>query len=425
MKIDYSKKALHNASISDISYELTSVRTGYRYLILLGVTILLLGISAWGFLGTVSETVKGTGIVLLKGGVSKVVSFGSGRLDELSIKEGDAVKEDEVIGLINNPEQSLNLSRIESEYKSLQIDDKTLKDALDTYNSQFGRISEKRTITLNEIRQMLELRKKHDKEMKDLSKNLVKVGTVSKLEYYRLYDQVISSETSIQNLFIQLLENEEKIRMQDWETQQKLVSIKQQLVNKQHELEAARSVFNESTVLRTHHKGTVVEILKKENDFVNIGDVVALVADRSKGVYFSGYLPPEEGKRVKEGMQAYFSPFIAPASKYGYIKCVVKKVGLAPVNEETVMAELSNAALSAALTAHKAVLKIEIEPLEDSSTVSGYAWTSKKGSPDRIENGVTGTVIVDVESRSPISYVIPALYEMFSDKTSLYSPDKQ
>jgi HlyD family secretion protein len=47
----------------------------------------------------------------------------------------------------------------------------------------------------------------------------------------------------------------------------------------------------------------------------------------------------------------------------------------------------------------------------DRSTPSGYAWTSSRGPESRITVGTTANVEVEVESRAPISFLLPFLRE--------------
>jgi HlyD family secretion protein len=45
----------------------------------------------------------------------------------------------------------------------------------------------------------------------------------------------------------------------------------------------------------------------------------------------------------------------------------------------------------------------------DDNTVSGYAWSSKKGATVNVQNGTLCSAAVVVEEQRPISMVIPLL----------------
>jgi HlyD family secretion protein len=55
----------------------------------------------------------------------------------------------------------------------------------------------------------------------------------------------------------------------------------------------------------------------------------------------------------------------------------------------------------------EAVSELEADP----STPSGYAWTSSRGPGSKVTAGTTANVEVEVESRSPISFLLPFLRE--------------
>lgn len=115
-------------------------------------------------------------------------------------------------------------------------------------------------------------------------------------------------------------------------------------------------------------------------------------------------------------MSAFFSPAAAPAAEYGYLKCVVREVSNVPVNAETIQAELMNASLTQMIAGKSAVIRVVLEILPDPKSPSGYRWTSRKGYPHKIVNGMLGEVIINTSYRAPASYVIPSLRELLNRK---------
>ena len=106
-------------------------------------------------------------------------------------------------------------------------------------------------------------------------------------------------------------------------------------------------------------------------------------------------------------MSAYFAPSSVRPNEYGYILGVVREVSEMPVSAESVLAELRNAGLAQAFSGGEAVIRVAVELLPDDNAVSGLRWTSRTGAPVRISGGVTGSLIVNTEYRTPASYLVP------------------
>ncbi len=165
---------------------------------------------------------------------------------------------------------------------------------------------------------------------------------------------------------------------------------------------------DEISYIRTAATGSVLELLKETGSFAREGERIALVAsDLSHGLYLAAFLPAEQGKAVQNGMRAFFSPGTAPPGRYGYIRAVVRDVSTAPVNRETVRGEVLNDTLAEYLTGQGAVIRVVLDLIPEEGSPSGYAWTSGNPYPRQITNGLTGTVIVDLEQQSPLSLLFP------------------
>ena len=74
---------------------------------------------------------------------------------------------------------------------------------------------------------------------------------------------------------------------------------------------------------------------------------------------------------------------------------------------------LKNEQLTQQMMMMGAPFKVEIDLQEDSSTVSNFAWTSKQGPNNKIYGGTMCTAMISVESRAPITLVIPAIKKFF------------
>ena len=181
----------------------------------------------------------------------------------------------------------------------------------------------------------------------------------------------------------------------------------------------ALRLFQESNWIRSNHQGKVTEIFKKDGSFVQNGETIALLSsDPADGIYIAAFIPALQSKEIKCGMSVFFSPAIAPASRYGYIKGIVREVNLMPSNPVAIQTELANESLTQQIVGQGAVIRIVVELLPDSATDSGFAWTTKRGYQGKIPHGAVGEVIINTGKRSPASYILPALKDFFDNKHS-------
>lgn len=237
-------------------------------------------------------------------------------------------------------------------------------------------------------------------------KTIAELGAI-KLDFDRLRTEVADLEASYHN---KLQTNS----MQSSELDKKIHELKLELAKKHREFRLAKKLFAETFWVHSDSDGTVIEVFKEQGSFVKTGEKIALVAaSPDDGIYLVAYVPLKDGKKIRTGMRAFFSPSNAPSAKYGYIKAVVRDVSSAPVNFETVESELLNSSLARLLVGNQAMTRVVLELIPDSNSISGYSWTGKRGHAEKLINGVFGEVIINTEYCTPLAYITQAMEEFF------------
>ena len=79
-----------------------------------------------------------------------------------------------------------------------------------------------------------------------------------------------------------------------------------------------------------------------------------------------------------------------------------------PVRTESVQTNVGNAEVARGLTAGGDKIEVTVE-LKRSTTGEGFEWTSGKDPEIDISAGMNVTVRINIEQRTPISFVIPIL----------------
>ena len=416
-KINFSEKALNNLGNNIEDQTLHSAKNFWSYFLLSAITILFAALLIWGFCGSISENVSGSGITLLNKGYHPIIAHGTGTLSHLNIDVGTTVTPGQSVGQIHNPELFFNITKLGNEYNALISEMEILRSGIEKLTSGKIKSEKKRQEILTQLTSLQQQSRQRAKEIVSIHSSLQQSGAVSKITYFQALDNQTQSEISFANTLFESLANDLTSEETLWQHQRQLLEMQQTLSQKKRELELALRLFQGSNWISANHQGKVTEIFKKEGSFVQTGETVALLSsDPADGIYIAAFIPALQSREIKCGMSVFFSPAIAPANRYGYIRGVVREVSLMPSNLNAIQSELANEALTKQLAAQGAVIRVVVELLPDPNTASGFAWTTKRGYPGKITNGIVGEVIINTGKRSPASYILPALKDFFSSK---------
>lgn len=78
-----------------------------------------------------------------------------------------------------------------------------------------------------------------------------------------------------------------------------------------------------------------------------------------------------------------------------------------PVTPEGLRRVLRNQRLIEELTGESAPIEVRVTLIEDPETPSGFKWSSSEGPPMKVFSGTICSANVTVETKKPISYVLP------------------
>jgi HlyD family secretion protein len=121
------------------------------------------------------------------------------------------------------------------------------------------------------------------------------------------------------------------------------------------------------------------------------------------------YVPASEAQSVRPGMRVEISPAGAGREEYGFIRGKVTFVSETPATEAALLRVFENASLVRALAGDAPVTEVDVEMEPDSSTPSGFKWSSSKGAPIRLPGGTPVSAEIVTEETAPVKLVIPHL----------------
>jgi HlyD family secretion protein len=408
----FRKKALDKISSPEQLDTLIKVTSPANWLVLLAFAIIITVCILWGIFGRIPTKVKGTGILLSARNITKLQSHVSGEIISLNVEAGDLIKKGQVLARLKQPllEKKIKLliNRVEELKGNLSTFDdlnlRNLKQEIDYLDLQ--EINIKKSID-DLIRHRNWLADRVERSRKLRTK-----GAISEVDYYKIEKEFSEAKLNV---------HKEKNKLQDivYKRLQSISELKKEHLQKKHEaagiaekeLQLKEYLFElkRASVFLSPVSGRILELNVGENQIIKEGeDFLTLISNqRTVDLEAIVYFPAGDGKKIKNGMNAQIAPLTVKITKYGYIKGIVEEVNIYPSSTQGMLNTLQNQELIKKLSAGGAPIKIKIDLIPSSKTVSGLQWTSSKGPPEQILNGTICTANIIVKEDPPISFVIP------------------
>ena len=371
MQDRFRKDALRKLTSPDKLDELLVITKPKDWLVVFALIVLITIAIFWGIYGQINVTVRGTGVLLNEEGLSKVQIKSNGRIDDIFIKEGDTVHIGQELAIIENFTLMFSINNL-----SLSI--KQLKEKYDRLISYTDKIKRQKKISSieYEIKKYTNLNAtngiKKDKKLIELQSYLFELKNFNSEHIFNILEQ--------------------------------LPVLERELIYKKNQL-------RESSIVISPYNGIVTEIMLANGNIVENGSTLLTIenAESAKNNLITYvYVHPREGKRIKAGMNVFVNPSTINKEEYGYICGKVSYVSQYPATEIGMLRVLgNNKRLVNMLTKNTAPIVLRVELLNDSSTFSGYKWTSQKGPESNIVSGTISDVQIIIEKKSPLSYFFP------------------
>ena len=467
----FRQQALERLSSPEQINRLMQVVSPKDWLPLGGLTLLgVLGLF-WSLLGNIPVTVTGKGVLINPRLLVQFESPIAGQLQSLKIHNGQCVKKDDILAVIDPSEikqqlqqQQEQLAQFHQQVKAtsllreqrtqLEIEAITTKglnlnQRLQNTQKLTPLLQEQGLNSISQQRLSLQQRLKDAKELTPvLEKRLTKQrqlqeqGAISEEQVLRAEQDYRQTRQSISEIQAQL----QQLQIQKTELQQKydenlhtISQIKAELATldtqskqiEQENLEATNIENNQlqelqqglarlekavldNSMIKSPHSGCILEITATVGQYLNPGTGLGIL--QRSGITTSlmsvTYFSVEDGKKIQPGMKSLVTPDIVQRTRFGGIVGQIKEVSIFPVTNEGAISVVGNPEIVQKLMDEggakiEALAKLQ----DDSTTFSGYKWSSSKGPQLEITPGTTTTVRVIIEERSPITWVLPILRE--------------
>lgn len=381
----FRKESLERLSSPERLDELIYVTDPKGWLALIAVLILLGVAIIWSIFGSIPTKVNGTAILVRSGGVSSITPMVSGRIDDLSIQEGDLVEQGDVVARIEQPEL-LNRMYL-------------LQKRIDNYQAKMAVTTEDRKIA----QENLEARLRFYEDKKRAREALAKEGLLTKESVVQVEDELLQRQNAIKQLKLDSLN----------ETQS-LDELRNELATLKRENELYNKVIS-------NYSGRILEIKAHQGDLINVGSGIATLErlDETAGdLTVIAYVPAKDGKKIQPGMTIQLTPSIIEKEQYGSMLGKVTYVSPYPTTSGAIQSTLKNEDLVRTITAPGPVVEVKAYLERDNSTFSKYKWTTTSGAPIKIFSGIIGDVQLIVAKQRPITLVIPLIKKTLYGKST-------
>ncbi|NEO60683.1 MAG: NHLP bacteriocin system secretion protein [Moorea sp. SIO4G2] len=298
--------------------------------------------------------------------------------------QAGAISLDQILEAEQSYKQNLqNISKLEAELKQLDVKEAEVEQQ---YLDNLSTIS------------------KHQAELRELTVNV----TETREKYLKNMNQVAQQKTDLKTLATE----RKKLEQQNLEDSSKRENQIQQV---KYDLAQLSKQYNDNQAIKSPYSGCFLNITASKGSVIDKGFSLGVIQRQSSSDSLStvAYFPVGQGKKIKPGMKIYVTPDTVRREKFGSIIGTVSEVSPFPITQQGATKLIGNSTIAENLASKvRPVIEIHGKLQADSSTPSGYAWSSSQGPSLTVTSGTTVTVQVTIEEQTPITLVLPILRQL-------------
>ena len=374
------------------------------WLALITLLLITIAILIWSFVGQIPIATMGKGILLDPRGLHGVYSHDEGRITRILARTGAKVKKGDVLIMMENALFLVKFQEISHEIaylkENLETEESLYNEQKKLGEQEFKRKMELENLILeNQKAKLALLEKQLSKASPDLHESLKK--------------EILEQRNIIQSQLatIEIFHTKKKMD----ETNENIDAIKTEIFQKQEALHILQSKID-NLIIKAPEDGRVIEIDVMLGREVPSGTPmiwIQALTEKEASLPFYSFVPISMGEKIKKGMHAQISFLAIDSQKYGQLEGKVLRVlPYAASLSAQQLAGIPSRVLREYLSADPTAILVVIQPIRDPSTPTGYKWTTDKGPPlEEILPGAIGTARIILESKRPITYVLPILTE--------------
>lgn len=412
MSGDNSDHVAHESEI--LSDSLLITRPLYKHA-LLAFVVLSVAAIIWAVFGSIPQRIQGLGEINTTGGLFTVTSTHQGQIRKIKVAVNDQVKENQVLFILEQPELKSSISEMED---SLQL----LKDKKEKMmQGNAASLSLKSDVNVIEERRIQLQIQEADKTIAFIKKKIKQNETLHAdglITSSELYDSKTSLATAVSDKAnLHELLSSLSLNTQEWKLGKDLgeKDLDIQIKSQEKQLSELKLQYKKSTEVSALKAGEVIQMDMAYGDVVSPGTGLATIEipDNYDNYKLNLYVPFTSNALIVKGMKVDIEPFTVDRNLYGWLKGTVVNVNKFVSSDESLKSALANTALVQLVSKEGPVYEVTVDLNTDPKTVSGFAWSNKKGPPFKVSVGSLCRAYVDVKDKAPIDYLIPVFKKYF------------
>jgi HlyD family secretion protein len=466
----YRQESLDRLASPERLDQLMRVVAPKNWLPLATIGSVVLTAFVWSIFGRIPVTVEGRGVLIYPSKIAQLQSRGSGQLLLLNVKEGDRVKKGDIIATVDRVDlrNQLQLAReklaqlqgqdrdvgvlqgqkSESEITAITEQRQTLQERLKIVQNITPLLREKGVEAIRRERLTLQNRLKKlqeliptFKERLEIRQKVFQEGAISgdqllqsRQEYIESNAKIDEAESQLKQLDVkeaealqkylsnlneikdiqaQLQELDSKqatLAQQDLETS---TTRKKEIQEVEREIAQLEKQVGTDTQVISQHSGRITEVVVHSGQVVDAGTRIANIEVENPDEKLVGiaYFPIKDAKKIQTKMTIQITPQTVKRERFGGIVGSVTNVSSFPITKEAAAKVVGNPEVVEGLasTPQEGLMQVSATLNADSTTFSGYQWSSSSGPNLKISTGTTTVVRVKLDERAPITYIFPIL----------------
>lgn len=406
----FRRAAVDRLSSPEQLDRLATVADPLGWLAFATVAALLAMVTAWAFVGTIPEKVKGEGLLMAKDArIVDAMAPASGVVADLLVGPGDRVAAGQPVVRLDQPDLDRQirgaaevLAEREAEMRQLRANAAREVEAKRASTAR-RRAAQQAVITAARGR-VTYLERVLTLQEESAAKGFTPRQKVeeTRADLNRVRQEAMQAEAEIAALDAQQIDLASR-------QQEDLTRAEQRVAEARRDIERSRQQLAERAPVVAPVAGRVTEI--KQGRGAVVAEGVPLLSIESEGGALQAlvFLPTEDGKKVRPGMKARIAPDTVRKEEHGTIEGTVAWVSEFPVSQEGMTALLRNPHLVENLARKGAPYAVRIDLATDASTPTGLRWTSAGGPDLAVTSGTSAKAEVVVRERHPAAMVVPLI----------------
>lgn len=407
----FREKALERLSSPDNIQELVQVTSTRSWLALIALGGLIFALLLWSFLGELPKTVKGKGILIQSGGIADITAIGSGIVDQILVREGEAVTKNDTIATVAQPELRLQIENAEEKLTYL----KEKRNRIVNYTVKLPHkkklLQAKYALEDNGLSKIRRLLKQHEVRFKNMELLLQKKRT-PKAEVDKAHTIYLHTKARHDSLEAILQNYNKAVFALPGAKDEELESLESDINDLRGNIGELNIKFNLLAYVKSPYEGKVIELMTKKGQLIEQGaPIISMEVEDHKlrGLEAVIYIPPEDGKKVTEGMEVKIAPTTVKIEETGYIKGRVIQVSEYPSTKYGMVRILGNQELVQAFSGNDPPIAVFVALEQEPQSFSGYVWTTRRSPKIKINAGTICAANIIIKKEKPIGLLIPGL----------------